>query len=141
MGGANQRMLRQVNKLPALLSSDAQAETAASFGLLVLDSSGLIYKCGHAAARMLSGSVGDMEGMPICSLIPDLMPSISAPSFNARYLAHLSNSEIWRSFRVIDITGQQFSIELAMSKIDVGGSCCFLVHLRHPEAANSIKPN
>jgi hypothetical protein len=87
---------------------------------------------------MLGGRVADVEGSPIWSLIADLMPSDTSPSFNARFLAHLSSTGCWREFQAIDIAGQCFPVQLAMSKLNGDGAGLFLIHLRRPSIQPSI---
>lgn len=121
-----------VTNAPDLLCPVMPEEAAGNFGSMVLDSSGRVFKCSEAAARMLGRSVADLEGSPIWSFIAGIMPSDTSPSFNARYLAHLGNTGIWRYFQAIGQGGRYFPVELAMSKISSDGAGLFLLHLRQP---------
>jgi len=137
MAQVNLAASRHVKRTPGLLHPAAGDNAAGNFGSLVLDSSGLVFKCSEAAARMLGSCVDDLEGSPIWSFIADIMPGDTSPSFKARYLAHLSNTGSWHRFQAIDPGGRYFPVELAMSKISSEGACLFLIHLRQP----SGKPN
>jgi hypothetical protein len=109
MARVNSVVSRHIAKAPGLLRPVVTEEGAGNFGSMVLDSSGLVFKCSDSAARMLGGRVADVEGSPIWSLIADLMPSDTSPSFNARFLAHLSSTGCWREFQAIDIAGAMLS--------------------------------
>jgi len=126
-----------LTRAPGVLRPLAMENTAVNFGSLVLDSSGMVFKCSDAAARMFGGSVGDLEGSPIWTLIAGIMPSDTSPSFNARYLAHLSaTTSRWCSFQAKNVAGLSFQIELAMSEINADdGASLFLIHLRQPTGA------
>ena len=132
MAQVNLAASRHVERTPGLLSKAVEDTAAGNFGSLVLDSSGLVFKCSEAAARMLGGCVDDLEGSPIWSFIADIMPGDTSPSFKARYLAHLGNTGSWSSFQAIDLSGRYFPVELAMSKINSDGACLFLIHMRQP---------
>jgi len=132
MARVNSAVSRHIAKAPGSLRPVVTEEVAGNFGSMVLDSSGLVFKCSDSAARMLGGSAANVEGSPIWSLIADLMPSDTSPSFNARFLAHLSSTGCWREFQAIDIAGQCFPVQLAMSKLNSDGAGLFLIHLRQP---------
>lgn len=132
MAQVNLAASRHVARAPGVLPPPMAANPAGNFGSLVLDSSGLVFKCSEAAARMLGGSVDDLEGSPIWSLIADIMPGSTSPSFKARYLAHLGNTGRWRSFQAVDLSGRCFPVELAISTIKSDGAGLFLIHLRQP---------
>lgn len=143
MAQVNLAASRHVERAPGLLHPAVGDNAAGNFGSLVLDGSGLIFKCSEAAAKMLGGCVDELEGSPIWSFIVDIMPGDTSPSFKARYLAHLGNTGSWHSFQAIDLGGRYFPVELAMSKINSDGACLFLIHLRQPSGKvnqNSDRP-
>lgn len=143
MAQVNLAVSQHVERTSGLLQPVAGDIAAGNFGSLVLDSSGLIFKCSEAAAKMLGGSVNDLEGSPIWSFIADIMPGDTSPSFKARYLAHLGNTGSWHSFQAIELGGRSFPIELAMSTISSAGVGMLLIHLRQPSGQlnrNSDKP-
>ncbi|HSG23852.1 MAG TPA: PAS domain-containing protein [Azonexus sp.] len=130
MAQVNLAVSRDVTNAPDLLRPVAADDAAGDFGSMLLDSSGLVFKCSEAAARILGSSVAKLEGSPIWSFIAGIMPSNISPSFNARYLAHLSATGSWRNFQATDLGGRHFPVELAMSQINSDGAGLFLLHLR-----------
>lgn len=118
---------------PRGFAGHADEETnEGNFGFLILDSTGVIFKCNHSAARILGSKVSDIQGTPLCSLIADMALNNLSASFNARYLTHLSHNGKWRRFHANDRFGRHVPVEMAISKIGAEGSSLFLIHLRQP---------
>lgn len=107
-------------------------EPQTHFGALVLDGRGVILKCSDAAAQLFGGEFGDLVGNTVSSFITNLLPSDASPSYNARYVAYLSNSGLWRRFQAVDLHGQHFPIELTMSRLTAEVPHVLLLHIRLP---------
>lgn len=105
------------------------------FGSLILDSSGLVFKCSAAAARILGGTATEIENLPIWKLITDLLPCDTSPAFNANYLTQRCSMAQWSSFDAMNLAQQHFPVELAITGIDAEDSHLFLIHLRQAAIA------
>ena len=104
----------------------------ADCGTLVLDGRGVIVRCSDAARRMFGGKLCDLEGNAIFAFVTDLTPSDTSPSYNARYMAYLSTEGNWHSFQAVDVFGQRFGLEIAMSRMSADDHDLLLLNLRLP---------
>jgi PAS domain-containing protein len=116
------------------LRAAAMPELQTHFGALLLDGRGVIIKCSDAAVQLFGGEPRDLEGGMISAFVTNLMPSDGSPSYNARHMAYLSNSGLWRRFQAVDVHGRRFPIEIAMSRLAAEGHHFLSLNLRLPAA-------
>lgn len=102
---------------------------------LHLDGKGLILGSCPVARGLFGLRHLSLEGLAIASLIPDLAVSHSSGSFNARYLAFLSQGQSCRRFEAQGILGRRFPVEVRMARLDEDAGPFFLLTLEAPPAA------
>lgn len=105
------------------------------YGTLVLDGLGRIRSCGTAAGRIFGSSFSDLAGRPISAFVSNFALSESSLSYSVRYFAHLCAEGGWRKFAAVDVHGQEFPVELSLSRVRTDGQDFFLLNLRRLEAA------
>jgi PAS domain-containing protein len=131
--GAN--VAKQAGVQALQLSPDAEKSTKApvEFGVLVINGVGTVVRCNDAAISLFEGWPGEIEGMPVSALLPEIATSDSSPSYNMRYIAFLISDGNWRRFRAMDIFHRPFPLDVAASKISNTSDDQFLLYLRRPE--------
>ena len=130
-----QRMAKTLDAVPV----SADKEQQAGLCTLVLDAGGIIVACSDGMAQMFGASDSMFPGDKIWSLIPGILRSYSSPSYNGRYLVYLSSQQEWRRFHAVDLMGQRFIVELAVSRTYTDGRPMFLLKLRQPVAESRLK--
>lgn len=113
----------------------ASLVNSGEYGTLILDRLGRIVSCGEPAEKIFSASHAQLMGRWISEFIGGLFLDGSSPSYNTRYLVHLCADGEWRRFEATDAGGQQFSVELHLSRMVAEGQEILLLNLRRPEAA------
>ena len=104
------------------------------YGTLVLDGLGRIRSCGTAAGQIFGSSFSELAGRHISTFLANFSLSDSSLSYSARYFAHLCAEGGWRTFNAVDVHGQEFPVELSLSKMRTDGQDFFLLNLRRLEA-------
>lgn len=76
----------------------------------------------------------DHEGSAIFSFVTKLVPSDTAPSYDARYLAYRSSDRSRRRIQAIDVFGQPLAVGIAKSRTSADEHELLLLNLRLPLA-------
>lgn len=136
MANTNIKVLPRAVSVPATLHKAMPPVPQGDFGSLIFDGCGIVRKCNEAAAQMFGGSPFDMEGSTVWSLLPHVTPSDklsgdSSPSYRARYIAYLSNVSSWHHLQATDVYGQDFPVEILLSRLKTDGHELFVINVRH----------
>lgn len=105
------------------------------FSTLILDCLGRIRSCRAPAEKIFRANQGRMTGRAISEFITGLYLGDDSPSYNARYLCHLSADTEWRRFEAQNADGVGFTVEVKLSRTVLDGEEVFLLSVHRPEAA------
>jgi PAS domain S-box-containing protein len=125
---------------PAELEQDrrhaaAKVANRHDYGTLILDRLGRVVSCGEPAERIFGAGYRDLAGKRISQFIDGLFPSGTSPSHGARYLVYRSGDGDWRRFKAKDVNGQDFTVELSLSRMATKDRELFLLNVRRPHEA------
>ena len=126
-------VLHEAGSKQDLLDATANFVNRGDYGTLILDRSGRILSCGAPAERMFGASHVRLMGRWISEFIAGLFLAGSSPSYSARYLVYLCADGEWRKFEAKDAAGQEFTVELNLSRMATDGQEIFLLNVRRPE--------
>jgi len=83
-------------------------------------------------ADLFSANQVGMIGRRISEFIAGLFLEGNSPSYNARYLAYLCVDGEWRRFVAKNTRGQEFAIEISLSRKITEGQEVFVLNFRQP---------
>ena len=86
--------------------------------------------------RLFGANQVGMIGRRISEFIAGLFLEGNSPSYNARYLAYLCVDGEWRRFVAKNTRGQEFAIEISLSRKITEGQEVFVLNFRQPGEAS-----
>lgn len=127
--------VRQVKSKRDIFDAAANFEKKGDYASLILDRLGMILSCGTPAEGIFASTRDRLMGSLISDFIVGLSLGGTSPSFNTRYLVHLSADGTWRKYLARDGAGEPFAIELNLARMVTATSDqeMFLLNVRRHE--------